>query len=149
MRQGNRWKSVADELEKSLYGEQIVCSMSTELYHIPKTKKLEGNNNMHRFLVPASYHRVTAVGSAIRMVNGYITPSVLKTLILCIQQAEDQDKGVRKNLKVMLKAAPEPYKPFVENIIQWQDYAELHLQHAKQLTMQMTGSSSWQDSSSN
>jgi hypothetical protein len=63
----NQWRQVLSLLQQSLYAEEIVCSMSTQLFHIPKTKDLKGNREMHNHLVPASYHRVTAVGSAHRL----------------------------------------------------------------------------------
>ncbi len=47
---------------------------------------------------------------------------------------------MRAGLLVMRDDAPVAYKPFVENIIRWQDYAELHLQNAKQIFIQLTGS---------
>ncbi|WP_236692995.1 hypothetical protein [Aneurinibacillus tyrosinisolvens] len=49
---------------------------------------------------------------------------------------------MRVGLYVMRDAAPGTYKSFVENIIRWQDYAELHLQNAKQSVMGITGSAS-------
>nr|WP_093230590.1 hypothetical protein [Thermoflavimicrobium dichotomicum] len=137
------WRPVTDELYRSLYGEQMVCSMSTQLFHIPETKDLKGNAEMHTHLVPASYHRVTATGSGQRLLNGEYEPSILKTLVACIQNAEQRDRNVRNGLHVMRDAAPASYKPFIENIIRWQDYTELHLQYAKQLAMRITGSSMW------
>ncbi|MMZ61541.1 hypothetical protein D1872_236950 [compost metagenome] len=87
---------------------------------------------MHRHLVPASYDRVTAAGSAQRLLNGERAPSIVETLIACIQNAELRDRNVRVGLYTMRDAAPPTYKPFIENIIRWQDYTELHLQNAKQ-----------------
>jgi hypothetical protein len=133
------WQSVVSELHRSLYAEQMVCSASTQLFHIPETKDLRGNEEMHTHLVPASYHRVTATGSAQRLLNGERAPSIVETLKNCIENAEQRDRGVRAGLLVMRDAAPAAYRTFIENIIHWQDYAEMHLRHAKQLTSQMTG----------
>ncbi|RUQ28303.1 hypothetical protein ELQ35_13740 [Peribacillus cavernae] len=135
------WHPVADEIYYSLYGEQMVCSMSTQLFHIPETKDLKGNADMHTHLIPASYHRVTASGSAQRLMNGESSTSILETLVDCIRNAEQRDRNVRSGLDVMRNAAPSSYKSFVENIIRWQDYTELHLQNAKQITMRITSSS--------
>lgn len=135
------WQSVVTELYNSLYGEQMVCSISTQLFHIPDTQDLEGNSEMHASLVPASYHRVTATGSAQRLLNGESAPSLVETLVACIQNAERLDREVRSGLLVMRDAAPAGYKPVIENIIRWQEHAELHLQKAKQLTNQNTGPS--------
>lgn len=140
MRQNAMWQSIVTELNQSLYGELMVCSMSTQLFHIPETKDLKGNPEMHTHLVPASYHRVTATGSAQRLLNGEIAPSIVETLKDCIRNAEQQDRNVRANLIVMQDNAPVSYKPFIENILHWQDYAELHLQNAKQVVIQLTGS---------
>ncbi|TFE23496.1 hypothetical protein E2980_19210 [Cohnella luojiensis] len=134
------WLSVVTELSLSLYGEQMVCSMSTQLFHIPETKDLKGNAEMHTHLVPASYHRVTATGSALRLQNGESAPSIVETLINCIQNAEQRDRNVHAGLLVMRDAAPASYKQFVENIIRWQEYTELHLQNAKHFVMRITGS---------
>ncbi|PTM58938.1 hypothetical protein [Desmospora activa] len=133
------WQSVVAELNRSMYGEEMVCSMSSQLFHIPETENLQGNAEMHSHLVPASYHRVTALGSARRLQSGESARSLMKTLTACIQNAERQDRDVRAGLQVMRNAAPAAYKTFVETIIRWQDYTELHLRNAKQLTSQMTG----------
>lgn len=139
MTQNQMWQPVVTELYSSLYGEQMVCSTSTQLFHIPETKDLAGNAEMHAHLVPASYHRVTATGSAQRLLNGEKAPSIVETLIACIQNAEQRDRNVRNGLLVMRNAAPVSYKPFVENIILWQGYTELHLQNAKEFTLRITG----------
>jgi hypothetical protein len=41
------WSSVIELLNQSLYAEKMVCSMSTQLFHIPTTQNLEGNPEMH------------------------------------------------------------------------------------------------------
>lgn len=133
------WQPVLTELYNSLYGQQMVCSMSTELFHIPETQNLQGNSEMHASLVPASYHRVTAAGSAQRLVNGESAPTIIATLVACIQNAERLDRGVRSGLLVMRDAAPAAYKPVLEIIIRWQEHAESHLQKAKELTNQNIG----------
>ena len=138
------WQPVVTELSHSLYGESMVCSRSTQLFHIPETKDLKGNEEMHAELVPASYHRVTAFGSAQRLLTGETAPSIVETLIACIQNSEQRDRNVRAGLLVMRDAAPASYKPFIENIIRWQDYAELHLQNAKQSAVRITGTATWQ-----
>lgn len=132
MRQQQKWQPVVTELYASLYGEQMVCSFSTQLFHIPETKDLKGNAEMHTHLVPASYHRVTAMGSAQRLMNGETEHSILETLTGCIQKAELRDRNVRSGLAVMKDAAPDQYKPVIDHIILWQDYTELHLRNAKQ-----------------
>lgn len=139
MRQNEKWQPVLNELYRSLYGEQMVCSTSTQLFHIPEMKDLKGNAEMHTSLVPASYHRVTATGSAQRLLNGETAPSLLETLNACIQNAEQQDRNVNAGLLVMRNASPPSYKPFLENIILWEEFAETHLQNAKQLTLRITG----------
>jgi hypothetical protein len=147
LRQNEMWQPVAAEINRSLYSEQMVCSMSTQLFHIPETKDLKGNAEMHTHLVPASYHRVTASGSAQRLLNGDREPSIVQTFVVCIQNTEQRDRNVRTGLHVMKDAAHASYKPFVENIILWQDYAEFHLQNAKQFSMQITGVDAWQGQS--
>lgn len=137
------WQSVVNELTRSMYGEEMVCSISSQLFHIPETENLQGNAEMHRHLVPASYHRVTALGSARRLQSGESARSLVETLTACIQNAETQDREVRAGLKVMRGAAPASYKSVIKTIIRWQDYAEYHLRNAKQLTAQMPGTSAW------
>ncbi len=142
------WQPVVLELRRSLFSEEMVCSMSSQLFHIPETKDLKGNAEMHESLVPASYHRVTASGSAHRLANGEQQMSIVQTLISCVQNAQEKDRDVRNGLHIMRDAAPASYKPFIENIIRWQDNAERHLQNAKQYTMQITGTNAWQNSQS-
>ncbi|WLD91692.1 hypothetical protein [Alkalihalobacillus sp. AL-G] len=144
MRQNEKWRTMADDMNRSLYSEQMVCAMSTQLLHIPETRGLKGNAEMHTSLVPASYHRVTATGSAQRLLNGESAPSIVQTFIACIQNAEVRDRNVRAGLQVMLEDASESYKPFIQNIIRWQDYAEMYLRNAKQSAMQITGAAAWQ-----
>jgi hypothetical protein len=119
LRQTEKWQPVVTELDRSLLGEQMVCSASTQLFHIPEMKDLRGNAEMHTHLVPASYHRVTAAGSAQRLLNGETATSILETLIACIQNSEQKDRNVRAGLLVMREAAPSSYKPFIDNIIRW------------------------------
>ncbi len=138
------WRPVSVQLNASLNGEQMVCSMSTQLFHIPQTSDLQGNEEMHTHLVPASYHRVTAVGSAERLLNGEYHPSIVETMISCMQSAEQRDRNVRAGLMVMRDAAPASFKPFIENIIRWQDVTEMHLRNARLLSMQITGPAPWQ-----
>lgn len=144
LRQNQMWQTVLVELNRSLYSEGMVCSMSTQLFYIPETAELKGNSEMHTALVPASYHRVTASGSAQRLYNGETESSILQTLINCIENAEKRDMEVRNGLTIMESNAPASYKPFIQTIIMWQDDAEMHLSMAKQLIIQFTGNYSVQ-----
>ncbi|MCA1029642.1 hypothetical protein LCL95_01190 [Bacillus timonensis] len=143
----NQWSQTLSYLQQSLYAEEMVCAMSTQLLYIPATKDLKGNNEMHNHLVPASYHRVTAVGAAIRLSNGEEQPSIVSTLTNCIRNAEKQDKGVRAGIKTMEENAPTDYKAFVKVIMQWQQQAENSLAMAKQ-SVQSMGYSSQSDEES-
>jgi len=127
----NNWQSILDPLLQSLYAEEMVCSMSSELYHIPQTQNLKGNNEMHNNLVPASYHRISAVGSARRLLNGEQQQSLIDTLIACILNAEARDKKVREGLIVMEENVVPEYKQFINLIIQWQSQTEASLKQAK------------------
>lgn len=126
------WGDILTLLQQSLYAEEMVCSMSSELFHIPETKDLKGNAEMHNHLVPASYHRVTAVGCAHRLVNGEHRQSIIDTMAACIVNAENQDKKVREGLKTMEENAGPEYKAFISLIIRWQDQAENYLSQAKE-----------------
>ncbi|MFD2045381.1 hypothetical protein ACFSTA_16980 [Ornithinibacillus salinisoli] len=128
----NGWEQVLSLLRQSLYAEEMVCAMSSELFHIPETQDLEGNREMHDHLVPASYHRVTAVGSSQRLVNGEQRSSIVETLVACINNAENQDTEVRAGLNTMEENASSEYKPFINMIIQWQGQAEAYLSQAKE-----------------
>ncbi|MFC0271790.1 hypothetical protein ACFFIX_10020 [Metabacillus herbersteinensis] len=127
----NNWERVLNLLNQSLYAEEMVCAMSSELFHIPKTKDLTGNREMHDHLVPASYHRVTAVGSSQRLKNGEQQQSIVETLVACIMNAKTQDKKVREGLDTMEQNASPEYKPFIKVIIKWQESAESYLNQAK------------------
>jgi hypothetical protein len=127
----NQWTQILTLLQQSLYAEEMVCAMSSQLFHIPKTKDLKGNREMHNHLVPASYHRVTAVGSAQRLSNGDQQQSIIETMTTCIINAENQDKKVRDGLKTMEENADPEFKPFIKRIIQWQNQAESYLTQTK------------------
>jgi len=133
----SQWTQVLMLLQKSLYAEEMVCAMSSQLFHIPKTKDLKGNKEMHSHLVPASYHRVTAVGSAQRLHNGEKQSSIVKTLTECIKNAEKQDKNVREGLEVMKENAPTEFQSFMKVIIQWQNQAETYLAQSKSMVQSM------------
>lgn len=128
----NNWGHILNLLNQSLYAEEMVCAMSSELFHIPKTKDLKGNREMHNHLVPASYHRVTAVGSSQRLVNGEQQQSIIETLMACITNAKKEDKKVREGLKTMEENASPEFKPFIKVIIQWQGQAEAYLNQANE-----------------
>lgn len=119
-------------LQQSIYAEEMVCSMSSELYHIPQTKDLKGLNEMHSHLVPASYHRVSAAGSSRRLMHGEKQQSITQTLVACILNAETQDKKVREGLQIMEENAIPEFKPFIRVIIQWQKQTEKYLKEAKE-----------------
>ncbi len=109
----------------------MVCAMSSELYHIPQAKDIKGNNEMHNHLVPASYHRVTAVGSAQRLATGEQRQSIIDTMTACIKNAEKQDVSVKKWLGVMEGNAGSEFKPFIQMIIRWQNQTEFYLNQTK------------------
>ncbi|NRG48462.1 hypothetical protein [Bacillus sp. CRN 9] len=134
---GNNWDHILMLLRQSLYAEEMVCSMSSELFHIPETKDLEGNDEMHSHLVPASYHRVTAVGSAQRLKNGEQRETIVQTMTTCIINAENQDRKVREGLNTMEQNASQEYKAFIQVIIKWQEQAESYLMQAKEAVKSM------------
>ncbi|PYZ96603.1 hypothetical protein CR205_12905 [Alteribacter lacisalsi] len=131
------WSSVLELLNQSLFGEGMVCSMTTQLFYIPATAGLEGNPELHRHLIPASYHRVTAVGSVYRLQNGEFDESIIQTLISCVNKGLQEDQEVMRWLQVMRDNAPEEFESFIENIINWQQRTEQTLSAAKQLIEQM------------
>ncbi|WP_235867323.1 hypothetical protein [Priestia abyssalis] len=135
----NNWGQILNLLHQSLYAEEMVCAMSTQLFHIPKTKDLKGNREMHNHLVPASYHRVTAVGSAQRLVNGEEQQSIIETMVDCIKNAENQDKKVHEGLKTMEENASPEFITFIKVIIKWQEQAESYLNQAKESLQTMGG----------
>jgi hypothetical protein len=127
----NKWEPILNLLQQSLFAEEMVCAMSSELFHIPQTKNLKGNSEMHSHLVPASYHRVTSVGSSRRLVNGEQQQSIILTMVTCIVNAENQDKKVREGLMIREENASPEFKSFIRVIIQWQTQAESYLKQAK------------------
>lgn len=133
----NNWEPILQLLQLSLYAEEMVCAMSSELFHIPQTKDLKGNNEMHSHLVPASYHRVTSVGSSRRLVNGEQQQSIIVTMVTCIINAEAQDKKVREGLNIMEENASSEFKSVIRMIIQWQTQAEAYLKQAKDSLLAM------------
>jgi hypothetical protein len=130
-RVNQQWAPILRMLQQSLFAEEMVCAMSSQLYHIPQTKDLKGNNEMHNHLIPASYHRVTAVGSAHRLLNGEQQQSIVETMMHCINNAEKQDKGVREGLNVMEANASQEFKAFIKVIIGWQTQAESYIAQTK------------------
>ncbi len=132
-----QWSSVLELLNQSLQGEKMVCSLSTQLFHISATEDLEGNPEMHEHLVPASYHRVTAVGSAQRLQNGEYHDSIINTLISCVNSGLREDQEVMKWLQIMLDNAPDGFESFIQNIINWQQQTEQSLSSALHLIGQM------------
>jgi hypothetical protein len=133
----NGWEQILTLLQQSLYAEEMVCAMSSELFHIPQTKDLKGNREMHSHLIPASYHRVTAVGSAQRLKNGEQQQSIIETMVACIINAEIQDKGVNEGLVLMEENASPEYKSFLNSIIRWQVQTESSLKQAKEFLQTM------------
>jgi hypothetical protein len=128
------WMSVYQNLNYSLYAEEMVCALSSELFHIAETKNLKGNGKMHQHLVPASYHRVTAIGSAMRLLQGDNADTVIKTLTSCIDNAQRQDKGVVDGLEIMEANISEKYSERMRQIVQWQKAAEHYLKLAEDET---------------
>ncbi|MBU9711999.1 hypothetical protein KS419_09635 [Bacillus tamaricis] len=118
-------------------GEEMVCSMSSQLYHIPETENLEGLDEMHRHLYDSSYHRVTATGCAKRLQAGEYHDTIIKTMISCVQNALDADQKVMKWLQVMRDNAPNEFTQFIEIIIRWQQETVQSLSMAQHRLSQM------------
>lgn len=131
------WMNILSLLQQSLYAEGMVCSMSTQMLYTPETENLEGNDKMHNHLVPASYHRVTAWGTSYRLISSDGNPYMITTAVSCIKNAQRQDQGVREGLEIMQKNADEKWKPFVDQIIRWQDNAEATLAQAQETLQAM------------
>ncbi|MFD6441028.1 hypothetical protein ACFWDG_14680 [Peribacillus sp. NPDC060186] len=127
------WSSVLEYLNYSLNGEQMVCSMTTQLFHIPVTKNLKGHAEMHNHLIPASYHRVTALGCAKRLQSGEYHESIIKALVACVNNGLKQDKEVTIWLRVMRENAPSEYKEFMDSVISWQQKTEQSLAYTQQM----------------
>lgn len=140
-----RVTEVLNALNKSNYAEQMVCSMSSQLFHIPRTKNLKGNPEMHEHLYEASYHRTTAIGSAIRLQLGERERSIVVTMVSCIQNAEKHDRKIDEWLLVMINDAPADVKPFIQKIIEWQKQAVANLREAKQIIIQDIGNQAWNE----
>jgi len=125
------WESVLASLQGSLYANQFVCAMSSQLFHIEETKDLRGNKEMHEHLVHSSYHRVTAIGSALRIQGRETQRSIIETLTACIQNAQQADAKVSEYLGVMHNAAPQGYKSFMNHVISWQNASNQSLKDAR------------------
>ncbi|SIR86556.1 hypothetical protein SAMN05878482_106267 [Peribacillus simplex] len=88
---------------------------------------------MHNHLIPASYHRVTALGCAKRLQSGEYHESIIKALVACVNNGLKQDKEVTKWLRVMRENAPSEFKEFMDTVIDWQQKTEESLAYTQQL----------------
>ena len=131
MRQTDTIRQMAEALSNSLYAEEMVCSMASQLHYIPETAQLSGLKETHDELIPASYHRVTAVGTGHRILQGDNAPTLWNVIEYCIREAQEKDAAVMVGLNKMFAAAPEAYRGFVNQIIEWQKYKERTFQIAK------------------
>ena len=139
MRQTETVRQMVEALSNSLYAEEIVCSMASQLHYIPEMANLNGLKETHDALVPASYHRVTAVGTGNRILQGDQSLSLWQVIEYCIREAGVMDAAVRVGLNKMLAAAPYAYRGFVNQIIEWQQYKESSFQIAKTAFEQLKG----------
>ncbi|MED4017868.1 hypothetical protein [Sutcliffiella cohnii] len=131
------WAPVVERLSYSLNAEQMVCSMTTQLFHFPGTQNLKGNAELHHHLVPASYHRITALGCAKRVHRGETHQSIIKALIDCVNNGLKEDKEVNRWLQVMKKNAPAGLENFMNSISTWQEQAEHSLAYTRELLQEM------------
>lgn len=131
VRQTDTVRQMVEALTNSLYAEKMVCSMASQLHYIPEMANVNGLKETHDALVPASYHRVTAVGTGKRILQGDQHPSLWNVIEYCIRDAEKMDAAVRMGLNKMLAAAPSAYRGFVERIIEWQKHKEQTFKIAK------------------
>ena len=139
MRQNTAITQLVDSLSRSLYGQQLVNSLTAQLLFITETANLNGLQETRAQLIPASYHRVTALGSALRVQRGDNAPTLFNVLENSINLAEQNDVGVRAGLDKLLAAAPPAYNEYTDSILQWQQYTENHLQDAKRALEQIVG----------
>ncbi|WP_069203048.1 hypothetical protein [Bacillus testis] len=131
LRQTDTVRQMVDALANSLYAEEMVCSMASQLRYFPETAQLNGLEETHGSLVPASYHRVTAVGTGYRILQGDNAPTLWNVIEYCIREAQKMDAATRVGLNKMLAAAPETYRGFVNQIIEFQKNKENYFQMAK------------------
>ena len=131
MRQVDTVHQMVEALSNSLFAEEIVCSMASQLHYIPEMANVNGLKETHDALVPASYHRVTAVGTGNRILQGDQHSSLWNVIEYCIREGQEMDTAVRVGLNKMLAAAPDAYRGFVNQIIEWQKYKEQTFQMAK------------------
>lgn len=129
---GQNWASLLRLMEQSLHANEMVCSMSSQLYHIPATENLKGNSEMHDYLYKASYHRITAIGCTKRLQGGEYHDSIIQTLVACVNNGLKADKEIMRWLPVMKENAPADFQAFMEALIRWQQHAEDTLKTAQQ-----------------
>lgn len=139
MRQNTAISQLVDSLSKSLYGQQLVNSLIAQLLFITETANLTGLKETHAQLIPASYHRVTALGSALRIQRGDAAPTLFNVLENSINMAEQNDTDVSAGLDRLLTVAPPAYNEYVDMVLQWQQYTSSHLQDAKKALEQLVG----------
>lgn len=125
------WTELLILLQRSLHAESMVCSLTSQLFHIPETKNVKGLQEADKHLYESSYHRVTAVGAAYRLANGETHDSIVKTLSACIENAQKADISVDKALQTMLDHSNGSVKPFIETILKWQNEAKAYLEQAR------------------
>lgn len=146
------WGKVLHELRRSIYAEQVFCSITTEMEHIPDFAKQPALAELHKQNYETSYHRNTACGNLIRMhyAPGETSPEEQRLLLQtidCFYEARYHDKQAEAAF-LKLTASNEETNGWLELAGKWHEQRKLWLKSAAMTLRNLVPKSIWEEGKS-
>jgi hypothetical protein len=128
------WSQVLRPLSVSIYGEQVFCSITTEMKWLPGFRDNAELTALHRENYETSYHRNTAAGNLTRLAWQEAQgrdPS--KRLVLmtveCLLEAREHDRRTAQHLRALEEQAG-AYRSWLEAASRWHEHRTRWLRRA-------------------
>lgn len=138
-----RIEAVKNALEKSLFAESILLTITAQIASIPEMEGLPGLLSVSGEKVQTGSLRLAARGCLERMAGQDWHESLQAQLVHSLYEARRRDRLKRGYLMELKRNAPEDARPAVENWIHWVDYAERTLQDTMIHARDLIGSRQW------
>lgn len=128
------WTEVLRPLSVSIYGEQVFCSITTEMKWLPPFRDDADLTALHRENYETSYHRNTAAGNLTRLIWQQAqarTPSKRLVLVTveCLLEAREHDRRAAQHLQALAQRA-DGHRSWTDAALRWHEHRTQWLRRA-------------------
>lgn len=94
----------------------LLCAAASLARYIPEARDLPGLDALHRALYEASYHLITATGSARMILSGAGQPGYYALLLNCQREIWEALQNARDAFNQLSQATPENLRPWAQQV---------------------------------